>query len=68
MLVIKLFVNHTGCAGEVECRIKHICVFIHKEVRGTNKIKIKNGLQYTNKKVSLPGDAVIYTPGDLVMN
>ena len=32
------------------------CVFVHKEVRCTNKTEIKDGLQYTNKKLSLPGD------------
>ena len=44
------------------------CVFVHKEVRCASKTEIKNGLQYVNKKPSLPGDMVIYTPEDLVMN
>ena len=44
------------------------CVFVHKEVRCTNKTEIKDGLQYTNKKLSLPGDIIIYTPEDLVIN
>ena len=43
-------------------------VFVHKEVRCTNKIEIKDGLQYINKKLSLPGDIIIYTPEDLVIN
>ena len=30
--------------------------------------EIKDGLQYTNKKLSLPGDTIIYTPEDLVIN
>ena len=28
------------------------CAFVHKEVRCTNKTKTKDGLQYTNKKLS----------------
>ena len=44
------------------------CVFGHKEVRCASKTEIKNGLQYANKKPSLPGDMIIYTPEDLVMN
>ena len=43
-------------------------VFVHKEVRCTSKTEIKDGLQYTNKKLSLPGDIIIYTPEDLVTN
>ena len=38
------------------------CVFVHKEVRWTNKTKIKYVLQYANKKLLLPGDIIIYTP------
>ena len=38
------------------------CVFVHKEIRCVNKTKIKDRLQYTNKKLSLPGDKIIYTP------
>ena len=44
------------------------CVFVHKEVRGTNKTEIKDGLHYRNKKQSIPGDIIIYTAEDLVMN
>ena len=44
------------------------CVFVHKEVRCANKTEIIDGLQYANKKPSLPGDMIIYTPEDLVMN
>ena len=43
-------------------------VFVHKEVSCTSKTEIKDGLQYTSKKLSLPGDIIIYTPEDLVMN
>ena len=43
------------------------CVFVHKEVRCTNKAEIKDGLQYTNKKLSLPRD-IIFTSEDIVMN
>ena len=42
-------------------------VFVHKEVWCTNKTEIKDGLQYTNKKLSLPGDIIVYTPEDLVI-
>ena len=44
------------------------CVFVHKEVRCTNKTEIKDGLQCANEKLSLPEDKIIYTPEDLVMN
>ena len=43
-------------------------LFVRKEVRCANKTEIKDGLQYANKKPSLPGDMIIYTPEDLVMN
>ena len=36
------------------------CVFVHKEVRCANKTKTKDGLQYTNKKLS--DDIIIYAP------
>ena len=36
--------------------------FVHKEIRCANKNKIKGRLQYTNKKLSLPGDKIIYAP------
>ena len=39
------------------------CVFVHKEVTCTNKTEIKDGLQYTNNKLSLPGDIIIYNCG-----
>ena len=35
-------------------------VFVHKEVRCANKTEIKDGMQYANKKLSLPGDMIIY--------
>ena len=41
------------------------CVFVHQEVRCLSKIEIKVGLQYTNKKLSPPGNIIIYTPEDL---
>ena len=37
-------------------------LFVHKEIRGGNKTKIKDRLLYTNKKLSLPGDKIIYAP------
>ena len=43
-------------------------VFVHKEVRCTNKTEVKDGLQYTHKALLLPGDIIIYTPEDLVIN
>ena len=43
-------------------------VFVHKEVRCTSKTEIKDGLQYTHKTLSLPGDMIIYTTEDLVIN
>ena len=44
------------------------CVFVHKEVRYTNKTEIKDGLHYRNKKLSLPGDIIVYAAEDLVKN
>ena len=38
------------------CLSSFDCVFVLKEVRYTNKTDIKGGLQYTNKKLSLPDD------------
>ena len=43
-------------------------VFVHKEVRCTNKTEIKDGLHYRNKRLSLSGHIIIYTAEDLVMN
>ena len=42
------------------------CVFVYKEIRCSNKTEIKVVLQYTNEK--LPGNIIIYTPEDLVIN
>ena len=40
------------------------CAFAHKEVRCTKKTEIKDGLQYTNKKLSLLGyNNMLYTWG-----
>ena len=44
------------------------CAFVHKEVRCTNKTKIKDRLQCAKEKLSLPEDKITYTPEDLVMN
>ena len=44
------------------------CVFAHKEVRCANKTEINDRLQYKNEKLSVPGDIIVYTPEDLVMN
>ena len=44
------------------------CVFVHKEVRCTNKTGTKDRLQYTHKTLSILGDLTIYTPEDLVIN
>ena len=35
---------------------------------GAQKTEIKDGYQYINKKLSLPGDIIICTPEDLVIN
>ena len=37
-----------------------VACFFHKEVTCTSKTKIKDGVQYANKKI--PGDIIIYTP------
>ena len=42
-------------------------VFIHKEVRCTKKANIKEGLQCSNKKLSLPGCTIRYIFEDLVI-
>ena len=43
-------------------------VFVHKELGAHKENKIKVGLQYTNKKLSLPGDVIVYATEDLAMN
>ena len=43
-------------------------VLVYKEVRRANKTEIKGGLQYANKEPPLPGDMIIYSPEDLVIN
>ena len=47
------------------CLNSFLCAFPHKEVRCTNKTEIKDGLQYTNKKLSLLGynNNILYTWG-----
>ena len=50
------------CSQYYVCLNSFDCVFDHKEIRCANKTKIKNTLQYTNKKLSLPGDKIIYAP------
>ena len=44
-----------------------VLLFIIK-IRCASKARIKDGLQYANRKASLLGDMIIYTPEDLVMN
>ena len=39
-----------------------IVFFFHKEIRCTNKTEIIDGLHYSNKKLSIPGDIIIYAP------
>ena len=51
------------CLNSLSC-----VVLVHKEVRCANKTEIKDGLQYTHKKLPLPGDIIICKPEDLVMN
>ena len=41
------------------CLYSFDCLFVHKDVRCTNKTEIKDWLQYTDKKLSLPGDIII---------
>ena len=53
---------HYECPQDVVCLNSFDCDFVHKEVRCTNKTQIKDGLQYANKKLSLPGDIIIYAP------
>ena len=43
-------------------------VFVHKELGAHKENKIKVGLQYTNKKLSLPGDVIVYATEGLAMN
>ena len=45
------------------CLYSFDCVFVHKEIRCTNKTEIKDWLLYKNKKLLLPGDIVIYIWG-----
>ena len=62
------------CSGNDVCLNSFHCAFVHKEVRCTNKIEIKDGFRYTNKKLpgdinhTRPGDIIINTPEDLLMN
>ena len=56
------------------CLNRFDCTFVHEEVKYTNKTGTKDGLQYTNKKLSLSSNIVIswdfmiiYRPQDLVM-
>ena len=53
---------HYECPQDVVCLNSFDCVFVHKEVRCTIKTQIKDGLQYANKKLSLPGDIIIFAP------
>ena len=42
--------------------------FFHKEVGRAHKTETKDGVQYTNEKLPLAGDIIMYTPEDLLMN
>ena len=50
------------CSQDRVCLNSFDCVFVHKEISCTNKTEIKDGLQYTNKRQSLPSDIIIYEP------
>ena len=50
------------CSQDGVCLNSCDCVFVHNEVRCTSKTETKDGLQYANKKLSLPGDISIYAP------
>ena len=43
------------------CLYSFVCRFVHKDIRCTSKTEIKDWLQYTNKKLSLPGNIIICT-------
>ena len=47
--------------------IVSIVFFFHKEILYTNKTETKDELQYTNKKLSVTVDKIIYAPEDLKM-
>ena len=50
------------CSQDGACLNSFDCVFVHKEIRCASKTKIKDSLQYTNKKLSLPGNKIIHAP------
>ena len=50
------------CCQDGVCLNSFDCVFVHNEVRCKSKTETKDGLQYANKKLSLPGDISIYAP------
>ena len=50
------------CSKDGVCLNSFDCVFVHKEVRCKNKTKMKDGLQYTNKKLSQQSDIIMYAP------
>ena len=50
------------CSQDGVCLNSFDCVFVHNEVRCKSKTETKDGLQYANKKLSLPGDISIYAP------
>ena len=51
------------CFQDGICLKSFDCVFFfHKEIRRTNKTEIIDGLHYSNKKLSIPGDIIIYAP------
>ena len=50
------------CSQDGVCLNSFDCVFVHNEVRCKSKTETKDGLQYANKKLSLPGDISIFAP------
>ena len=50
------------CCQDGVCLNSFDCVFVHNEVRCKSKTETKDGLQYANKKLSLPGDISIFAP------
>ena len=48
------------CSQDGVCSNSFDFVFVHKEIRCTNKAEIKDGLQYTNEKLPLACDINIW--------
>ena len=49
----------SGDSVDAVCLNSFDCVLVNKEVGCANKTEIKDGLQYANKKPSLPDDMII---------